>query len=216
MGNHVCVDKTWFLASAGWMKLRICLFWIIAAVLVIDLWWISTRDKPLITWIDVALVALMLFLAAGERIAKFAVGTKGLSFEQKVNATATEARAMASLARDAKPSQIEELLSSMVGHERDVWSQMIMARIAMRSLLRRIVANASMQLGDATSFKEMLNFVKENNLLAPGLQRDIETIRDVTFFFEWGTGEPPTARNIKKVLRLAPKTLEELAESIKE
>lgn len=163
---------------------------------------------------ELGLLALMIFVGAGDRIVEFVVGKAGLKIKQNVEKQAREAEkdmsTLASIGRDPRPDVVDKLLSGATGQDKDVWSRLVVYRLTMRLLLRRLCASFGMKLNDTTAFVTMLTFLKEKAAIPEKLRKNIEDVRDATFFFEWGTGRSPSASQIKDTLEIAPKVIKEL------
>lgn len=195
--------------------LRCTAFLAIMAVLSIDI--LNSYRKAstgLLSWYDLILCIFLVFIGVGDRIAKLAITMTGITIQQTVKAAVKDVSSLAALKTDTKATHLEEILTSTTGRSKDVWSKMIVYRLAMRILLRRLCGQNGMTLGDATAFVQMLGFVKSHSLLAVDVQAEIEKVRNVSFFFEWGTGSPPSESDIKSVLQIAPKVLHKLAKAV--
>jgi hypothetical protein len=191
---------------------------ILVMVLAVDLAYkiITKTTQPLLAPPEVIVLALMIFVGAGDRIVEFAVGKDLLKISQNVEKQAREvekdAAALLSISKDYRPDLVDQLLSRATGQTRDVWSRMVVYRLTMRVLLRRLCAAHGMVLNDTTAFITMLHFIKEKGVISVYLQEQVESIRDATFFFEWGTGIAPNARQIKDALEKAPDVIRQLEE----
>jgi hypothetical protein len=191
---------------------------ILVMVLAVDLAYkiITKTTQPLLSPPEVIVLALMIFVGAGDRIVEFAVGKDLLKISQNVEKQAREvekdAAALLSISKDYRPDLVDQLLSRATGQTRDVWSRMVVYRLTMRVLLRRLCAAHGMVLNDTTAFITMLHFIKEKGVISVYLQEQVESIRDATFFFEWGTGIAPNARQIKDALEKAPDVIRQLEE----
>jgi hypothetical protein len=190
---------------------------ILVMVLAVDIGYkIVGKTQPLLAYPELIIVALIMFVGAGERIVKFAMGKGWLEIEQNVDKQAVEAEkdaaTLISISKDYKPDSVDQLLSRTTGQTKDVWSRMVVYRLTMRILLRRLCATHGMVLNDTTAFVTMLDFLNKRGIISVDLQEQIESIRNATFFFEWGTGRPPNAHQIKDALEKAPAVIRKLEE----
>ena len=186
-------------------------------VLAVDIGYkIVGNAQSLLAYPELIILALIMFVGAGERIVKFAVGKGWIEIEQNVDKQAIEAEkdaaTLLSISKDYKPDSVDQLLSRTTGQTKDVWSRMVVYRLTMRILLRRLCAAHGMVLSDTTAFVTMLDFVNQKGIISADLQEQIEFIRNATFFFEWGTGRAPNAHQIKDALEKAPAVIKKLEE----
>src|ERR1700730_4772402 len=185
--------------SRGWTGL------LITVVLALDIGhsWISGH-RDLVTWCDFALLALIVFVVFIGQISKFTVGAKGIVFEQRLAAVA---RLQSTSGKD-KLADLNVVLETFSGQEKDIWSRMIVYRISLRALLRRICDEKKvLDLKETTSMVDMLSHLAAKDIIAKDFHDNLDRVRNTTFFFEWGTGLTPEKTAIEYVEKNASKLL---------
>ena len=200
--------------------MRLCAFISLVTVIVADLAYkIINNTNNLLEWQEVILLTLIIFVAVGDRIVKLAIGKEGITIEQDLNAQIKEAekdiKSIISLSNDQSAKNIGSILTRVTGQKKDVWSRLVLYRLSLRVLLRKLCKRFGMQLGNTTSLTRMIKFLRERNVIDAVTEKNIELLRDVTFFFEWGTGNAPSVRRIEKALKIAPELLSSLENSAK-
>ena len=154
------------------------------------------------------LVAFIVFVIFIDQIYKFTIGAKGIVFERRVAAVA---RLQTATGRQ-KLAELDAVLQDFSGHEKDIWSRMILYRISLRALLRRVCSEKkALELNDTTPMVKMIEALQSQGFIAEEFADQLGQIRDGTFFFEWGTGTPPSEATIAKIESAAPRLLKKLA-----
>lgn len=189
-------------------------------ILILDIVYrIFNRSDAILDWQLVVILSLLTFATLGDRISELIIGKEGITLKQSLDIQVLEVK------KDAEDLQlinetgnaryIDGLLKRVDRPERDVWSKLIIYRLTLRALIRQICKAEGMYLEDSPSLTNMINFVKDKRLITDQLAHDLNFIRYSTFFFEWGTGQPPTIEEIKQVLDITPQVLKYLEYMIK-
>ena len=194
---------------------------ILSIVLFTDIGYKITKGSDsLISWEDLCVTVLLIFVAVGEKIKELIINRSGITIKQKtenqISQFKQDAKDIVAVSEQGQIDRVDKLIERTVGENRDVWTKLVVFRMIMRILLRQICKAQGMQLKNTTAFVTMLRFLKDKNKIDLMLQKDIELVRDVTFFFEWGTGAPPTTEKIHNALDIAPtvlKSLEQIAKN---
>jgi hypothetical protein len=187
----------------------------IYVILVLDVAYrIFNKSNAILDWQLVAILGLLTFATLGDRISELIIGKEGITLKQSIDIQVLEIK------KDAEDIQlinetgnaryIEGLLKRAESPERDVWSKLIIYRLSLRALTRQICKAQGMQLGDAPSLTSMIEFMGDRGLITAQFKSDLNFIKFSTFFFEWGTGNPPTIEEIKRVLEITPQVLKYL------
>ena len=71
------------------------------------------------------------------------------------------------------------------------WATLIISRMLVRKGLTTI-AGTNQSLGLAPSLQDLLAICREKGVLPADLDRDLERLRNVTYFAEWWQGRVPT------------------------
>ena len=190
------------------MRFRIVTALVIFGLIVADVWYYVLNRAHFLSWDLLLLVALLVFVSVIEHVSKFTVGTKGIVFEKRAAAIVNLRNAKGA----DKVTILEAVLKDFSGQEKDIWANLILYRITLRALLRRICSEKTdFHLQETTPMVDMLNVLLDKGLITENFRGQLEAIRNTTFFFEWGTGDPPTATDIKLVESEAPRLLKKLA-----
>lgn len=168
------------------------------------------RSSDLVGIYDLGIIGVLLFLAAGEKINKFSLNKSGFSLEQQITQTAIEARELDRFAKGEKLGEFEEFIVNFIGHERDVWSQLIIYRLGIRLLLRSLSQANGISISQMEPLSKMLGALHEKNVLPDDLVIKIERVRNTTFFLEWGSGSAPKADEIAFALKESPSVIQHL------
>lgn len=187
----------------------------IYVILVLDVAYrIFNKSNAILDWQLVTILGLLTFATLGDRISELIIGKEGITLKQSIDIQVLEVK------KDAEDIQlinetgnaryIEGLLKRAESPDRDVWSKLIIYRLSLRALTRQICKSQGMQLGDAPSLTSMIDFMGNRGLITAQFKSDLNFIKFSTFFFEWGTGPPPTVEEIKRVLDTAPQVLKYL------
>ncbi|MBW4459827.1 MAG: hypothetical protein KME47_06245 [Nodosilinea sp. WJT8-NPBG4] len=184
-------------------------------ILIFDVMYrIFNHSDAILDWQLVSILGLLTFAILGDRISELIIGKEGITLKQSIDVQVLQikkdAEDIQSINETGNTKYIDELLERVNSPDRDVWSKLIIYRLALRALTRQICKVQGMQLGDSPSLTSMINFMKEKSLITDQLAYDLNFIRYITFFFEWGTGHPPTVEEIKRVLDIAPQVLKYL------
>ena len=102
------------------------------------------NGKELVSWIDLILVAFIVF-------------------ERRVAAVA---RLQTATGRQ-KLAELDAVLQDFSGHEKDIWSRMILFRISLRALLRRVCSEKkALELNDTTPMVKMIEALQSQGFIA--------------------------------------------------
>lgn len=160
----------------------------------------------------VGLCVVFVFVAIGERITKLIVNKSGITIEQRPEDARNQVDEIASLATAPKVSErISRILQEATGHRNDVWSRMVMYRLMLRMLMRRVCEPHGMPMGAAPSIQSMLQYAAEKKLLTPSQLEKAELLRNVSYYFEWGTPPAPAPDEIQTVLSMSSRLLSDIA-----
>lgn len=184
-------------------------------ILILDVAYrIFNRSDAILDWQLVAILGLLTFATLGDRISELIIGKEGITLKQSIDIQVLEVKKDAEdiqlINETGNAKYIDGLLKRVDSQDRDVWSKLIIYRLALRALTRQICKAQGMELGDSSSLTRMINFMKDKGLITDQLAHDLNFIRHSTFFFEWGTGHPPTTEEIKRVLDITPQVLKYL------
>ena len=114
------------------LRLQIATGIVIVLVLATDLAYSGfNRRQELVSWIDLVLVAFIVFVIFIDQIYNFTIGAKGIVFERRVAAVPRLQTATAG----QKLAELDAVLQDFSGQEKDIWSRMI---LYLRALLRRV------------------------------------------------------------------------------
>lgn len=199
------------MARDTWLPWFIAAFFgcVIAAELAYNAY---TGTGPLITWRVPLFGAFMLAAPVSERIARLRFGlATGLTIETHIAETQKDFERLESLRNAGGANELEALLQGDPGQPRGVWSQLITYRLALRFLLMRFCEAKAIGIGEAEPISSMLNSLRRKGSLDPNFADELNRIRDVTYFVEWGTGRRPSNEEISNVLSQAPNLLRRLA-----
>lgn len=119
---------------------------------------------------------------------------------------ANESLAKAAHGGNIREINIEAIFETVKLNE---WATLIMSRMLMRKGLVEIVGQ-SHSFGDSPSLEKLIKYCKEQNLFPDGLLADLERLREVTFFAEWGSGRIPTKGEWKWALANSKSVIEHL------
>ena len=148
-------------------------------------------------WVDLILLALIVFVVFIDRVAKFTVGAKGIVFEQRRIAAVA---GLQSGSGTDKLAGLTKVLEAFGGQEKDIWSRMIIYRISLRALLRRICEEKNvLDLKETTPMVDMLSALAKKEIITKDFAENLDRVRNTTFFFEWGTGPAPEEEEIQYV-----------------
>ena len=189
---------------------KIITFIIIAIILATDFANSLVKGAmPALSWHDLVLIALLIFIAAGERISRLVLGGEkvGLTLEQQVHEFREDLRLIDSLGKNAKNADLENLLQKATNIPHEIWSTIIFYRLLLRAVLRNKCFSNGIQLGLTTSLSDMLRRLTEIGVIDSDLNSKIRRIVHATFAAEWGEGELPTEDDLKFVLEEAPKII---------
>ena len=181
---------------------------------------IWNRSDSILDWQLVAILGLLTFATLGDRISELIIGKEGITLKQSLDIQVFEAKKDAEdlqlINETGKVKYIDGLLKRVDSPDRDVWSKLIIYRLTLRALTRQICKYHGMHLEDLPSLTSMIGFMKDQGLITDQLAYDLNFIRYSTFFFEWGTGHPPTVEEIKRVLDITPQVLKYLESMIQQ
>lgn len=187
----------------------------IYAILILDVAYrIFNKSNAILDWQLVTILGILTFATLGDRISELIIGKEGITLKQSIDIQVLEVK------KDTEDIQlinetgnvryIEGLLKRAESPERDVWSKLIIYRLSLRALTRQICKAQGKQLGDSPSLTSMIDFMSDRGLITDQFKSDLNFIKFSTFFFEWGTGNPPTIEEIKRVLEITPQVLKYL------
>lgn len=101
------------------------------------------------------------------------------------------------------PSALEDLFKTT---ELNEWLTLVLARMLMRQGLVCLVPDHN--LGVSPSLKVLLEIAKNKNIISDTEVRELEELRDITFYAEWWGGNTPTHEqwewailNCKRIVR---------------
>src|SRR6266852_3536890 len=96
---------------------------VLAADLIHKVW--ADPKSPLLGNQELLLLALMIFVGAGDRVVEFVIGKGWLKIKQNVETQAREAvkdiGTLVSIGQGPQPDDVDELLSRATGQDKDVW-----------------------------------------------------------------------------------------------
>ena len=187
----------------------------IYVILVLDVAYrIFNKSNTILDWQLVTILGLLTFATLGDRISELVIGKEGITLKQSIDIQVLEVKKDAEdiqlINETGNAKYIEGLLKRAESPERDVWSKLIIYRLSLRALTRQICKAQGMKLGDAPSLTSMIDFIDDRGLITAQFKSDLNFIKFSTFFFEWGTGTPPTVEEIKQVLDITPQVLKYL------
>jgi len=190
-------------------------------ILVLDVAYrIFNRSDAILDWQLVAILGLLTFATLGDRISEFIVGKEGITLKQNIDSQILEAKQDAEslqlINETGNAKYLDGLLKRVNNPNRDIWSRLIIYRLALRALSRQICKAQGMDLGETTSLTGMIGYMQDKRIVTDQIAHDLNLIKYSTFFFEWGTGHPPTVEEIKQVLSLAPPALKHLEDLIEQ
>ncbi|MGB3491339.1 MAG: hypothetical protein WBA57_01330 [Elainellaceae cyanobacterium] len=188
-------------------------------ILVLDVAYrIFNRSDAILDWQLVAILGLLTFATLGDRISELIVGKEGITLKQNIDRQILEVKQdmedVQLINETGNAKYLDGLLKRVDSQNRDIWSKLIIYRLALRALSRQICQAQGMYLGDATSLTDMIGYMKEKRIITDQIAHDLNFIKYSTFFFEWGTGRPPTVEEIKQVLSITPPALKQLEDLI--
>ncbi|MBC8384328.1 MAG: hypothetical protein H8E57_02280 [Candidatus Cloacimonetes bacterium] len=172
-----------------------------------------------IHWNDLIMFVFLIFLTSGDRITELIIDKTGFKIKENVNKQVSQVKKdvdAINAIESGNLDEINDLIFRNVNKNRDLWSKLVIYRLTMRSLLRKMCRLTGMTLHNTTAFVSMIKFLKNKSILNNELVFQIEFIRDVTFYFEWGTGTPPAEKSISDVLKLSPLVLKDLEKKIRQ
>jgi hypothetical protein len=183
--------------------------------LLIDILYKITRHRDtILDWQFVVILGLLTFATIGDRIRELIIGKEGITLKQNIDSQILE------IQKDAENIQlinntgdskyVDSLLKRVESPNRDIWSKLIIYRLTLRALIGQICKAKGMVLSDSPSLTSMIAFMQDENLITNQFRSDLDFIRHTTFFFEWGTVNPPTTEEIKRVLDITPQILKYL------
>ncbi|ESA33766.1 hypothetical protein N836_20290 [Leptolyngbya sp. Heron Island J] len=187
----------------------------IYVILILDVAYrVWNRSDTILDWQLVTILGLLTFAILGDRISEFIIGREGITLKQNIDIQVLEVKKdtedLQLINETGNARYIDGLLKRAMSSDRDVWSKLIIYRLSLRALARQICKDQGMYLGDCPSLTSMINFMKEKDLITAQFKRDLNFMKSSTFFFEWGTGTPPTVEEIRRVLDIAPQVLKYL------
>jgi hypothetical protein len=188
------------------LRLQIATGIVIVLVLATDLAYSGfNRRQELVSWIDLVLVAFIVFVIFIDQIYNFTIGAKGIVFERRVAAVPRLQTATAG----QKLAELDAVLQDFSGQEKDIWSRMI---LYLRALLRRVCSEKkALALKETTPMVDMIKALESANVITEEFADQLDQIGHGTFFFAWGTGTPPSEAAIAKIESAAPRLLKKLA-----
>ena len=180
---------------------------VLAADLIFRAWFGKKRD--LVSWTDLFLLGMLIFVVFMDEVYKFTVGLKGSVFERKAKAVADLQIATG----EQKVASLEAALQEFSGRGKDIWSRMIVYRISLRALLRRLcLEKDAFELNFTTPITDMIEVLLQTGVITTTFAKELNELDDTTFFFESGIGDVPTLAEIKKAEDSVPGLLKKLAE----
>ncbi len=117
-------------------------------------------------------------------VQRIKLGKDGFEFE-KATVTASISKAMHGNYLNKK--ELQSIFDSVAANE---WATLVLARMLMRKGLSAIALKKH-HLGDSPSLRDLISLVQSNNRLTETEAADLERLRDVTYFAEWLSGNPP-------------------------
>jgi len=190
-------------------------------ILILDVAYrIFNRSDAILDWQLVAILGLLTFATLGDRISEFIVGKEGITLKQNIDHQILEAKQDAEslqlINETGNAKYLDGLLKRVNNPNRDIWSRLIIYRLALRALSRQICKAQGMDLGETTSLTEMISYMQGKRIITDQIAHDLNLIKYSTFFFEWGTGRPPTVEEIKQVLSISPPALKHLEDLLEQ
>jgi hypothetical protein len=165
------------------LRLQIATGILIVLVLPTDLAYSGfNRRQELVSWIDLVLVAFIVFERRVAAVPRLQTATAG-----------------------QKLAELDAVLQDFSGQEKDIWSRMI---LYLRALLRRVCSEKkALALKETTPMVDMIKALESANVITEEFADQLDQIGHGTFFFAWGTGTPPSEAAIAKIESAAPRLL---------
>jgi len=191
---------------------RAITFIIITAILVVDLTnSFLRRLSPFLSWHDLVLATLLLFIGVGEKISRIVLSPKsGLTIEQKVREFRKDLKSIGAFVESSESADLENLLKKATQLSQEIWSKIIFYRLILRAVLRKKCKSKGIQLGFTTSLTNMVKTLKSISIIDLDLEYQLKRVIHATFPAEWGEGELPTEEELKYVLDRAPEIIKKV------
>jgi hypothetical protein len=191
---------------------RAITFIIITAILVVDLTNSFLRGVcPVLSWHDLVLATLLLFIGAGEKISRLVLSPKsGLTIEQQVREFRDDLKRIELFGESSESADLENLLQKATRLPQEIWSRIIFYRLLLRAVLRKKCKSNGIPLKLTTSLTIMVNTLKSFGGIDLDLAIQLKRVIHATFAAEWGEGELPTEEELKYVLEEAPEIIKKV------
>jgi hypothetical protein len=191
---------------------RAITFIIIAAILAADLTNSFLRGvSPVLSWHDLVLATLLLFIGAGEKISRLVLSPKsGLTIEQQVREFRDDLKRIELFAESSESADLENLLQKATRLPQEIWSRIIFYRLLLRAVLRKKCKSKGIQLGLTSSLTIMVDRLTSIGAIGSELTSQLKRLIHATFAAEWGEGELPTEEELKYVLEEATEIIKKV------
>jgi hypothetical protein len=191
---------------------RAITFIIIAAILAADLTNSFLRGvSPVLSWHDLVLATLLLFIGAGEKISRLVLSPKsGLTIEQQVREFRDDLKRIELFAESSESADLENLLQKATRLPQEIWSRIIFYRLLLRAVLRKKCKSKGIQLGLTSSLTIMVDRLTSIGAIGSELTSQLKRLIHATFAAEWGEGGLPTEEELKYVLEEATEIIKKV------
>ena len=125
-------------------------------ILILDVMYrFFNRSDVILDWQLIVALALLTFVTFGDRVSELIIGKEGITLKQSLDIQVFNAKKDADdlqlINETGNARYIDGLLKRVDSPDRDVWSKLIIYRLALRALTRQICMAEGMCLGDSSS-----------------------------------------------------------------
>jgi hypothetical protein len=162
---------------------------LVSVTVLAHLYFSFANDISPLTWHLVLLLFSPFIFFVWKDASSIKLTTKGFELEKlKAGVEKTIKKAITTHKIDS--NSLNELFISVESNE---WIKLVLARMLMRKGLSALVTSSDM--GDTPSIQKLIEQCRDEKKLSTQDIEEIEKLRNVTFYAEWWSGNPPTVED---------------------